>query len=224
MAMKGAKFIPLPDYREYPLEEMVNRSAGFCAEMRRRRTVRQFSDRPVPREILEQCIRAAASGPSGANLQPWHFVIISDPDIKRRIRVEAEANERRLYRERAPEKWLDKLKRLGTDENKPFLETAPYLIVIFLQRYGVSPAHHMVKNYYALESVGIATGILIAALHHAGLVMVTYTPSPMLFLNDILGRPTNERPFLVLPVGYPSEDVVVPDLPKKPLEEVATFV
>lgn len=203
---------------------MLCRAAEFRQQMQRRRTVRFFSDRPVPREVIEDCLLAAGTAPSGANLQPWHFVVVSDPAIKRRIRVEAEAEEHEFYTRKAPQEWLDALAPLGTDEHKPFLETAPYLIVVFAQSYGVLPDGRRVKNYYVQESVGIATGMLITAVHNAGLVSLTHTPSPMGFLNEILGRPANEKPFLILVVGYPTEDAVVPDIGKKSLEEIATFL
>ncbi len=218
------KFIPLANYREYPIEEMVRRSAAFRAEMQQRRTVRHFSDRPVPREVIEHCLAAATLAPSGANRQPWHFVAVSDPDVKRKIREAAEAEEREFYRHRAPKEWLEALAPLGTDEHKPFLETAPCLIVIFEQRYGLLPDGRSFKHYYANESVGIATGILITAIHHAGLVSLTHTPNPMDFLNDLLDRPDNERPFLILVVGYPADEAVVPDIRRKTLEEVSTFI
>lgn len=223
--MTGPKFIPLATcYREYPVEEMIQRAANFCAEMQRRRTVRQFSDRPVPPEVIEYCLRAAASAPSGANMQPWHFVVVTDPAIKKRIRAAAEEKEREFYHRRASREWLEALTPLGTDPNKPFLETAPCLIVIFVQRYGLAPDGRKAKHYYPIESVGIATGILLTAIHRAGLVALTYTPSPMGFLNEILGRPANERPFLILVVGYPADDAVVPDISRKSLQEVVTFV
>jgi nitroreductase len=203
---------------------MQRRAAEFYTEMKRRRTVRQFSDRPVPRDVIENCLRAAGAAPSGANMQPWRFVVVGDPAIKKKIREGAEEEEREFYHGRAPQEWLDALAPLGTDEHKPFLETAPYLIVIFAQSFGLLPDGRKVKHYYAQESVGIATGILIAALHHAGLASLTHTPSPMGFLNDILGRPSHERPFLILVTGYPAEGAMVPDIGKKPLEEIATFI
>jgi nitroreductase len=178
----------------------------------------------VPQEIIEQCLWAAGSAPSGANLQPWHFVVVSDPAIKHQIRLAAEEEECEFYHSRAPREWLDALAQLGTDEHKPFLDVAPYLIAIFAQSYGLLPDGRKVKNYYVAESVGIATGMLITALHHAGLATLTHTPSPMGFLNDILHRPDNERPFLLLVVGYPAPDAHVPAITKKPLEEIATFV
>lgn len=222
--MASPTFIPLPAYREYPVEEMKRRAAAFYADIRRRRTVREFSDRPVPFEVIRDCLRSAGTAPNGANLQPWHFVVVSDPAIKRKIRAQAEKEEREFYHHKAPREWLDALAPLGTDENKPYLETAPYLIVIFAQSHGVSPEGHRVKHYYAQESVGIATGILVTALHHAGLATLTHTPSPMGFLNELLDRPAHERPFLVLVVGYPAPDARVPAISKKPLEEIATFV
>ena len=222
--MADPRFLPLESYREYPTEEMRARAAAFSRELRRRRTVRDFSPRPVAREIIEQCLLAAGSAPNGANLQPWHFVVVSDPEIKRRIREAAEEEERDFYANRAPPEWLEALAPLGTDENKPFLETAPFLVAIFAQSYGLRPDGNKVKHYYATESVGIATGFLIAALHHAGLATLTHTPSPMGFLNEILGRPANERPFLLLVVGYPAEDAVVPAITKKPLDQIATFL
>jgi iodotyrosine deiodinase len=217
-------FVPLPDYREYPADEMLTRAAAIAAELARRRTVRQFSDRPVPRALIENCLRAAATAPSGANLQPWHFVAVADPRIKRQLRTAAEVEEREFYRHRAPAEWLAALAPLGTDEHKPFLETAPWLIAIFVQRYGLLPDGRKVKHYYPLESVGIATGMLITALHHSGLATLTHTPSPMGFLNEILARPANERPFLVLVAGHPAPDAVVPSITRKPFDEVATFL
>jgi nitroreductase len=222
--MAQPDFLPLADYCEYPVEEMARRATAFSADMQRRRSVRHFADRSVPREIIKDCLRAAGSAPSGANLQPWHFVVVTDPDVKRRLRVAAEAEEREFYQHRATQEWLDVLAPLGTDEHKPFLETAPYLIAIFVQPYGLLPDGRKVKHYYALESVGIATGILITAVHQAGLVALTHTPSPMGFLNEILARPSNERPFLLLVVGYPAEDAVVPAIRRKSLSEIATFL
>ena len=218
-----AKFIPLPAYREYPVDEMRRRAQGFYEDIRRRRTVREFDARPVPRDIIEACLRAAGSAPSGANLQPWHFVVVTDPSIKQRIRESAEKEERAFYRERASAEWLAALAPLGTDEHKPYLETAPYLIAVFGRKYYRSAAGTRAPGYYVTESVGLATGILIAALHHAGLAMLTHTPSPMGFLNEVLERPTSERPFLLLVVGYPAAAATVPDIGRKPLEEIVTF-
>lgn len=222
--MTEPRLIPLSSYGELPPEEMRRRAAAFAARMRRRRTVREFSSRPVPGGVIEDCLRAAGTAPSGANMQPWHFVVVSDPAVKHRIRVAAEDEERAFYSEKAPPEWLEALAPLGTDEHKPFLEQAPCLIAIFVQRYGLLPDGRQVKHYYATESVGIATGFLIAGLHEAGLVTLTHTPSPMDFLNEILGRGRNERPFLLLVVGYPAEEARVPDIGKKPLGEIATFL
>jgi nitroreductase len=218
------KYVPLSDYREYPVDEMRRRASDFRAELGRRRTVRQFSARSVPREIIEECLRTAGTAPSGANRQPWHFVVVSNSDVKRRIREAAEHEERGFYGGRAPQDWLEALAPLGTDQHKPFIETAPYLIAIFAQSYAISSAGEKIKHYYVQESVGIATGLLITALHHAGLASLTHTPSPMRFLNEILERPDNERPFLLLVVGYPTEDAVVPDIERKSLREFTTFV
>jgi iodotyrosine deiodinase len=222
--MAHSAFIPLRAYQGYSIEEMKRRSAEFYSDIRRRRTVREYSDRPVAREVIEDCLRAAGTAPNGANMQPWHFVVVGDAAIKQKIRVEAEKEEYDFYHHKAPREWLDALAPLGTNEHKPFLETAPYLIVIFAQSYGVLPDGRKVKHYYAQESVGIAAGILITAIHHAGLVSLTHTPSPMGFLNDLLDRPAHERPFLILVVGYPAENATVPLITKKPLEEIATFV
>jgi iodotyrosine deiodinase len=222
--MTPPTFVPLPGYREHPLEAMRARAREFRDELRRRRTVRDFSDRPVPRDVIDTCLEAAVTAPNGANMQPWHFVVVSDPAVKRRIREEAEREERDFYARKAPQEWLDALAPLGTDASKPFLETAPYLIAVFAETFGVLPDGRKVKHYYVQESVGIATGLLIAAVHHAGLASLTHTPSPMGFLNDILGRPSHERPFLLLVVGYPAPDATVPVITKKPLADVVTDV
>ena len=222
--MSKATFEPLSSYTEYPVEEMKQRAVEFRQQLQRRRTVRQFSERPVPREVIEECLLAAGLAPSGANLQPWHFVVVSDPNVKHEIRIAAEQEEREFYHRRAPQEWLDALSLIGTDENKPFLETAPYLIVVFGLNYTFLPDGRRVKSYYVNESVGIATGFLIAALHDAGLVSLTHTPSPMGFLNNILQVPPSEKPFLILVVGYPAEDAQVPIIEKKSLGEIATFI
>jgi len=222
--MTKATLSPLPHYPEYPLDELRKRAADFYTELRRRRSVRDFSDRPVPRDVIENCLRVAGTAPSGANMQPWHFVVISDPEVKRSIRAAAEKEERALYTERASPEWLAALAPLGTDWHKPFLETAPYLIAIFAESYGKSADGGRVKHYYVQESVGIATGMLITAVHHAGLASLTYTPNPMSFLNEILVRPANERPFLILVVGYPAEDARVPAIKKKSLHEYTSFM
>ena len=215
---------PLTTYREYPEEEMLARATAYYSDLRRRRTVREFSDRPVERAVIERCLLAAGTAPSGANLQPWHFVVVSDDETKRKIRIAAEAEEREFYSGRAPREWLEALAHIGTDSNKPFLETAPYLIAVFAQRYGVDEDGNQIKHYYVNESVGLATGLLISAVHNAGLASLTHTPSPMGFLNEVLDRPESERPFLLLVVGYPAEGALVPTLTKKPLEDFATFI
>ncbi len=216
--------IPLPDYQEYPVEEMRQRLNDFYTEVNRRRTEREFSDRPVPRDIIEAALMAANTAPSGANLQPWHFVTVSGAATKRKIREAAEIEEREFYEHRATPEWLAALEPIGTDSNKPFLETAPYLIAVFLQKFGVLEDGRKVKHYYPTESTGLATGILITALHQAGLVCLTHTPSPMKFLNEILGRPKSERPFLLLVTGYPAADAEVPDINRKSLDEFTSFI
>lgn len=221
--MSAPVFVPLIIDGDRSTSAVARRAAAFREQMRSRRTVRHFSDREVPRQVIEDCVMVAGGAPSGANLQPWHFVIVSDPAIKREIRERAEMEEREFYSARAPQEWLDALAPLGTDASKPFLETAPYLIAIFSQSYGVLPDGRKVKNYYVQESVGIATGMLITAIHVAGLASLTHTPSPMGFLNSILGRPLNEKPFLLLVVGHPADDAVVPKIGKKPLHEIASF-
>jgi len=216
--------ISLPDYREYPVEEMRQRLGDFFTEVNRRRTVREFSDRPVPRDIIETALMAANTAPSGANLQPWHFVAVSGAATKKKIREAAEIEEREFYDHRATPEWLAALEPIGTDPNKPFLEIAPYLIAVFLQKFGVLEDGRKVKHYYPTESTGLATGILITALHQAGLVCLTHTPSPMKFLNEILGRPKSERPFLLLVTGYPAKDAEVPNINRKSLEEFTSFI
>lgn len=215
-------FEPLPHYREYPPAEMEARSRAFAAEMQRRRTTRHFSDRPVARSVIEACLEAAGTAPSGAHLQPWHFVVVSDPDTKRRIRLAAEAAEEEFYAT-APAEWLAALAPLGTDAHKPYLETAPYLIAVFAERFGITGAGERRTHYYVQESVGIATGFLLAALHHAGLVALTHTPNPMGFLAEVLQRPVNERPVMLVVTGHPADGARVPLLRRKPLSEIATF-
>ena len=222
--MSKAGFIPLPHYAGLSEGEMKACSEAFLEEVRRRRTVRDFSDRPVPREVIENCLLAAGTAPNGANKQPWHFVAVGDPDIKRQIREAAEEEERAFYAGRAGEEWLEALGHLGTDTDKPFLEKAPYLIVIMAETYELGEDGRKSKNYYVTESVGIATGMLITAVHRAGLVSLTHTPSPMGFLNQIIGRPKNERVFLILVVGYPEEGAEVPDITKKSIDQIATFL
>ena len=214
--------IPL-DYQEYPVEEVQQRALEYYQNMKRRRTVRDFSRRKVPLDIIENCIRTADTAPNGANQHPWHFVVVSDLDIKLRIREAAEKEEQDFYKSRASREWLEALGPLGTDEHKPFLETAPYLIAIFAKVHGIDEQGKRVKHYYVNESVGIATGLLISAIHQAGLASLTHTPSPMRFLNQILQRPERERPFLLLVVGYPAADTRVPDIQRKSLTEISTY-
>ena len=221
-ASQAHGFEPLSSYQEYPPAEMAARAAAFAAEFGRRRTTRHFSDRAVDPAIIADCIRAAGTAPSGAHQQPWHFVVISDPHLKSRLRSAAEEAEREFYAT-APADWLAALAPLGTDADKPYLETAPYLIAVFAQRYGIRPDGTRQTHYYVGESVGIACGILLAALHHAGLVALTHTPSPMGFLNTLLERPANERAVMLIVTGYPAPDARVPSLTRKPLDEIATF-
>ncbi len=224
-AMKAHAHRPLSSFTERPVDEIQARAIKFAGRMQMRRSVRDFSSRPVPRDIIENVIRAATSAPSGANQQPWHFVAVGNADVKREIRVAAELEEHEFYvNRRAGDEWLGALSHLGTDQHKPFLEIAPWLIVVFGQRYGVDATGERIKHYYTPESVGIAMGILITAVHHAGLVSLTHTPAPMKFLNQILQRPENEAPYLILVVGYPAANATVPDISRKPFDEVATFV
>ena len=219
MRLKPLSYSPVDE------DELVRRAHAFYELMAQRRTVRDYSNRPVPRQAIEAAIKTAASAPSGANLQPWHFVAVGDSnrDLRRRLRVAAEEEEREFYTHRAPAAWLAALEPLGTDWEKPFLEIAPWLIAIFVKPHGLSADGSVVKHYYAVESVGIATGLLISALHQAGLATLTHTPSPMGFLNTLLGRPPTERPFLLLVVGYPAIDAQVPDIVRKPIDAIATW-
>jgi iodotyrosine deiodinase len=222
-SLESAGFEPLSTYREYAPAEMEERARAFADELGRRRTTRHFSDRPIERSIIESCIRAAGTAPSGAHQQPWHFVVVSDPERKRRIRDAAEEAEREFYAT-APAEWLADLEPLGTDANKPYLDTAPYLIAVFAQRYGLDADGNRRRHYYVDESVGIATGFLIAALHHAGLATLTHTPNPMGFLTDLCKRPENEKPVMLIVTGYPAAGARVPALVRKPLEEIASFL
>ena len=215
-------FIPL-DPEILPPEEMRHRAEAFYRQMDRRRSVRHFSPDPVPRELVELAIRTASTAPSGAHRQPWRFVVVGDPDIKRRIRVAAEAEERKSYEERMPDEWLQALAPLGVDWHKPFLEIVPWIVVVFEELFGVDETGNKRKNYYVRESVGIACGMFITALHNMGLATLTHTPSPMKFLSEILGRPRNEKPYILFPVGYPAADAEVPDLRRKALEEVSIW-
>lgn len=217
---------PLTDFIEYPQAEMLQRSEQFYADIKRRHSIRQFSDRTVDKAIIENCLKAAGTAPNGANHQPWHFAAIHSAEIKKQVREQAEAHERGFYEGRAGEEWLGALKPLGTDANKPYLEHAPWLIAIFSQKNKESEKGHKQNNYYVHESVGIATGFLINALHHSGLVTLTHTPKPMSFLSKICKRPDNERPYMLLIVGYPAIDATVPHHAsnKKPLHEIASFL
>ena len=221
--MSKTDFISLPTIKNYSEVEMIKNTESFYNEMNRRRTVREFSSESIRKEIIENCIKTAGTAPSGANKQPWYFVVVSDPEIKKEIRIAAEREEKSFYNEKAPKEWLNALEPFGTDENKPFLETAPYLIVIFEQKYKIDENGEKEKHYYTSESVGIATGLLITALHRVGLATLTHTPSPMKFLNKILNRPENEKPYLVLVVGYPAKDTKVPNIKRKSLLEIAEF-
>jgi iodotyrosine deiodinase len=214
---------PLTSFQEYAPAEMQARATAFRQMMQRRRSIRMFSDRAVDRAVIAEAIQAAGTAPSGANQQPWHFCAISNPDMKRRIRIAAEQEEAKFYGGRAPQEWLDALAPLGTDASKPFLDIAPWLIVCFAESWQVAEDGSKAKNYYVSESTGIAVGMLITAIHNAGLVTLTHTPSPMGFLGEICGRGDNERAFLLLPVGYPADDCEVPIITKKPLDQIATF-
>lgn len=218
----SSEMVPLAEFPDYSDEEMLQRARAFHVQIARRRTVRHFSDRPVPRAVIDECLQAAGSAPSGANLQPWHFTVVTDPVLKTKIREAAEEQERHFYDHRASEEWLEALAPLGTDQHKPYLEIAPCLIAIFSQPYHRKPDGTKVKHYYPAESVGIATGFLIAALHEAGLATLTHTPSPMGFLNEVLERPPHERAFLLLVVGFPAPDATVPVIGRKPLDEYVT--
>jgi iodotyrosine deiodinase len=224
--MNTATHQPLPAQIEYPPAQMLARAQAFYAEVRQRRSVRDFSSRPVAREVIEACLLAAGTAPSGANQQPWHFAVVTDTARKLQIRQAAEAEEREFYAGRAPEEWLAALAPLGTDDSKPFLEEAPVLIAIFAQKYGVRADGGRLRHYYVPESVGIATGLLITALHHAGLATLTHTPSPMGFLNQICGRPTSEKPSVLLVVGHPKPDCQVPISAgvKKPLQDICSWL
>jgi nitroreductase len=204
-------------------EELISLSQKFYTRMNERRTVRDFSDQPVPKEVIEQLLLTASTAPSGAHKQPWKFCIVTDAELKRKIRIEAEKEEQESYNNRMSDEWLEELKALQTDWQKPFLEMAPYLIIVFKKAYDIMPNGSKKNNYYVSESVGIATGFLLAAIHHAGLVALTHTPSPMNFLSKILNRPENERPFLLIPVGYPARETFVPKLTRKPIEEISVW-
>lgn len=204
-------------------EEMLANAQEFYQKVNSRRTVRDFSSQEVPLEVIQQCLLAAGTAPSGANRQPWHFAVVGDPLIKKKIREGAEQEEQEFYSGRAPQDWLDALAPLGTDAEKPFLELAPYLIVVFAEKYGVDSQQKKQKNYYVTESVCLATGLLITALHSSGLATLTHTPAPMKFLNEILARPVREKPLMILVVGYPENGAKVPAIERKDLTETASF-
>ncbi len=221
--MTAPRLVSAPNIADRSDDEILKRAQEFYERMQRRRTFRDFSDRPVPRQVIEYCLRAAGTAPSGANLQPWHFVAVSDPMVKHKIRIAAEKEEKEFYEHRAPKAWLEALAPLGTDSNKPFLEIAPWLIAIFGQPFRILSDGTRSPTYYAIESVGIATGLLVTAVHSCGLVSLTHTPSPMGFLNQILGRPSHEKPFVLLVVGHPAENALVPAIGRKSLEEISSF-
>tara|TARA_Y100000758_G_scaffold211451_1_gene151590 strand:- start:21 stop:689 length:669 start_codon:yes stop_codon:yes gene_type:complete len=219
MNKKSQAYIHLINLKQ---KEMIDISKDFFNKIKTRRTIRDFSSKDISIEILENAIKAAGRAPSGANQQPWHFVIVSNKKIKKSIRNAAEKEEQAFYTKRAPKEWLNALKHIGTDANKPHLEKAPYLIIVFAERYSVNEKSEKIKNYYVSESVGIATGFLITALHFSGLVTLTHTPSPMKFLNKILNRPSNESAYLIIAIGHPETDATVPIISKKQLNEFLT--
>jgi iodotyrosine deiodinase len=221
--MTRQRLVPAPRIDNRSDDIILRRAREFYEVVQRRRTIGDFSDRPVPREAIEYCIHAAGTAPSGANLQPWHFVAVSDPVIKREIRAAAEIEEKEFYEHRAPKAWLEALAPLGTDSNKPFLEIAPWLIAVFAKPFRILADGTRSPTYYAIESVGIATGILVTAVHSCGLVSLTHTPSPMGFLNRILERPSYEKPFVLLVVGHPAENALVPDIGRKSFDEISSF-
>src|SRR4051812_44914967 len=222
--MMKPRLVAAPKIEDSSDDELSRRAREFYKAMERRRTFRDYSHRPVPRDVIGNCLRAAGTAPSGANLQPWHFVAVSDPAIKREIRDAAETEEKEFYKNRAPKAWLEALAPLGTDSNKPFLETAPWLIAVFAQPFRILADGTRSPTYYAIESVGIATGMLVTAVHSCGLVALTHTPSPMGFLNKILGRPSHEKPFVLLVVGHPADHALVPDIGRKALNEISSFL
>jgi len=225
MKTKNINGHPFVEYTRdtYGAEEMLERSATFFHWLDTRRTVRDYSDKPVPKEVIENIIKSASTAPSGAHKQPWVFCVVSNPNLKKKIRIAAEEEEKESYARRMSEEWLEDLEHLGTNWEKPFLEMAPYLIIVFKKVYDFDKKEEKSNNYYVNESVGLASGFLLTAIHNAGLVGLTHTPSPMAFLSKLLNRPSNERPFLLIPVGYPADETYVPQLTRKPLEEVSVF-
>lgn len=217
------KFIPLQNLNSYSEKEMIERSEDFLNLMSTRRTIRTFSSQPIPQEVIENAIKVAGTAPSGANMQPWFFAVVKNNEIKKTIRIEAEKEEKEFYAKRATDEWLKALEPFDTDENKPFLEKAPYLIVVFETKYEKDESNNLIKHYYTKESVGIATGMLITALHNSGIATLTHTPSPMKFLNKILDRPKNEKPFLIIVAGIPKNTTLVPNISKKKIDEIASI-
>ena len=219
----GQKFIHLQNFHTFSETEMIDRSEDFLNLMSARRTIRTFSDQPIPQQVIENAIKAAGSAPSGANMQPWFFAVIKNSKIKKSIRNEAEKEEKEFYAKRATDEWLKALEPFDTDENKPFLEKAPYLIVVFEKKYEKDESNNLIKHYYTKESVGIAAGILITALHNSGIATLTHTPSPMNFLNKILDRPKNEKPFLIIVAGIPQKTTLVPNITRKKFDKIASI-
>ena len=226
MSIKYINNYPFITYSKeaYDIEEMESRSHKFLETMDSRRSVRDFSDKEIPESVIENILLTASTAPSGAHKQPWTFCVVKDPEIRKQIRIAAEKEERESYDHRMTEEWLKDLEPIGTDWNKPFLEIAPYLIVVFKRSYEIEENNHKHQNYYVTESCGIACGFLLAAIHHAGLVALTHTPSPMNFLSKILNRPINEKPFLLIPVGYPAEECWVPDIKRKGISEICNWI
>ena len=219
----NSKFIALKEFPEYTEAEMVVRLKAFLELMSKRRTVRAFAERQIPEDIIVNSIKVAGTAPSGANMQPWFFAIIKNPKVKSTIRIEAEKEEKEFYSKRASEEWLKVLEQFETTEEKPFLEKAPYLIVVFERKFDVDIEKNIIKHYYTKESVGIATGMLIAALHNSGVATLTHTPSPMNFLNKILDRPENEKPFLIVVAGLPHDSTEIPNIKRKEFEKISSF-
>lgn len=217
------KFIPLQNFPSYSEKEMIERSEDFLSLMSIRRTIRAFSSQPIPQEVIENAIKVAGTAPSGANMQPWFFAVIKDKEIKKTVRIEAEKEEKEFYAKRATDKWLKALEPFDTDENKPFLENAPYLIVVFEKKYKKDASNNIIKHYYSKESVGIATGLLITTLHNSGIATLTHTPSPMNFLNKILDRPSSEKPFLIIVAGIPPKTTLVPNITRKKIDDIASI-
>ena len=222
--MSNPAFLPYKPLQLNSENEMKNNSLDFLNKIGFRKSIRHFSDKPVPLSIIKNCIKAAGTAPNGANLQPWQFIVVSSPKVKQKIRIAAEKEEETFYKDGAPQEWLEVLKPLGTNEEKPFLEDAPYLIAIFMKKYTVDSQNRISRHYYVHESVGIATGILITALHFSGLVTLTHTPSPMRFLNEILDRPKNEKPYLLLVVGHPADKALIPNITKKKFGEICSII